>query len=60
VIVHRDHRRRLGLEVEIKMTLDEFRETVEWLEGVDPHDGATKDWRLWLDSIDPPSVEEAA
>jgi len=53
MIVHRDHRIRRGLDVEIKMTLAEFRETVEWLEIVDPNDGATKNWRAWLDEIDP-------
>lgn len=60
MIVHRDYRRRRGFDIEIKMTLDEFRETVEWLEGVDPRDGATKDWRAWLDTVDPPDVEEVA
>lgn len=39
--------------VTLSMTLVEFRQTVEWLEGLDPYDGATKDWRKELDRIDP-------
>lgn len=51
-------RRRRPFVVNIQMTLDEFRETVEWLEMIDWGDGATKEWRKELDSIDPPEMEE--
>lgn len=56
MIVKRDY--RLGGGVMIKMTADEFRETVEWLEMLDPHDGATQEWRQALDRVDPPKSEE--
>lgn len=49
-----DHRRRPP----IVMTRDEFRETVEWLEVVDPSDAATREWRKELDRIDPPAEPE--
>lgn len=41
----------------ITMTPSEFTETVEWLETVDPHDGATKDWRREHDRIMPVESE---
>lgn len=47
---------RRPYDVEIRMSLDEFRETVEWLEAISPHDGATRDWRAELDRIDPPGA----
>lgn len=37
------------------MRLSEFREHVEWLETIDPDDGATKDLRAALDRLDPPA-----
>lgn len=57
--VSRDFREmgRVG-EVVIKMSLVEFREHVEWLEMIAPHDGATQDWRKDLDRIDPPERED--
>lgn len=55
MIVERDYRRD---EVTIRMTSDEFRETVEWLELVDPHDAATADWRAELDRLLPAREEE--
>jgi hypothetical protein len=39
--------------VRVAMSRREFIETVEWLETVDPHDGATKDWREELDRLFP-------
>jgi hypothetical protein len=52
--VYRDFRRRGSYdEITISMSLSELRETVDWLEGIDPSDGATKDWREWLDQVDP-------
>jgi hypothetical protein len=48
-----------GGRVTVEMTLTEFRETVEWLEMIDPHDGATRDWRAELDRIDPPETDAA-
>lgn len=55
LIVHRDYRDRPNT-VTVKMTLQDFREYVEWFENVAPTDGATRDWREWLDEIDPPAV----
>lgn len=43
--------------VTIEMASSEFTETVEWLEAVDPTDGATKDWRAEHDRV-MPTVEE--
>lgn len=54
MIASLDHRRRV---VMITMTPSEFTETVEWLETVDPHDGATKDWRREHDRIMPVESE---
>lgn len=48
-----DYRHRVP-QVTLRMTLVEFRETVEWLETLDPSDGATQDWRAELDHVDPP------
>lgn len=56
MIVTRDYRR--GGEVTIRMALPEFRDTVEWLEILDPYDRATAEWRQELDRIDPPDLEE--
>jgi hypothetical protein len=60
MIATRDFR-RLGQarEITLTMSLDEFRETVEWLETADPHDRATADWRDWLDHVDPAGREDA-
>lgn len=44
--------RRSG-RVTLTMTPDEFTETVEWLESVGPHDGATRDWRAEHDRVMP-------
>jgi hypothetical protein len=57
VLVSRDGRSRTA-EVLIGMTLGEFRETVEWLESLAPADGCTRDWRKWLDEIDPPEADD--
>lgn len=48
-----NHRSRPAAVV-LTMTLEEFREMVEWLEELSPHDGCTKDWRAALDQVDPP------
>lgn len=40
--------------VVLTMTLEEFREHVEWLETIAAGDGCTKDWRDELDNVDPP------
>jgi hypothetical protein len=55
VIVTRDRRER-SKEITITMPLDEFRETVEWLEMIDPHDLCTHNWRVELDRVDPQGV----
>jgi hypothetical protein len=39
--------------ITITMTPNEFTETVEWLETVDPSDGATNDWRAEHDRVMP-------
>ena len=57
-IDHRGWNRYHGGLVKIEMGLDEFRETVEWLEMIDPNDGCTHDWRAQLDRLDPPTEEE--
>lgn len=44
--------------VTLTMSLGEFREHVEWLELLSPHDGCTHDWRAALDHIDPPDDED--
>lgn len=54
--VERYYFNRRPRDVEIRMSLDEFRETVEWLETICPQDGATRDWRAELDRIDPPET----
>lgn len=56
MIVTRDYRRGGGIN--IKMDVDEFVETVEWLEMVDPRDGATRDWRKALDRVVPPNEDD--
>jgi hypothetical protein len=49
-IDRRNHWRPVSLE----MSEEEFREMVEWLEGIAPQDGCTKDWRGQLDRLFPP------
>lgn len=39
--------------VSIEMSLDSMRETVEWLELLDPRDAATQEWRAAYDEIAP-------
>jgi hypothetical protein len=56
VIATVDYRR--PRRVHLEMSEDEFRETVEWLEMVDPHDRATKDWRAELDRLFPPEEDD--
>ena len=56
MIVEIDRRDR-WTPVHLRMTEDEFRETVEWLEGLAPEDGATKDWRAQLDRLFPEVVD---
>lgn len=41
-----------------RLPLSEFREHVEWLEGIRPRDGATRDLRAALDRIDPAGSDE--
>lgn len=45
--------------VTLKMSLEEFRDTVRWLEELDPQDKATHDWRRELNHVDPPADENA-
>lgn len=40
-----------GPKITLTMTADEFREHVEFLETVAPHDGCTRDWRKQLDRL---------
>lgn len=56
--VSRDFRRGVGHDVTITMSLGEFREHVEFLETVAYGDGCTRDYRGWLDRIDPPIADE--
>jgi hypothetical protein len=55
MIARRDYR---ADRVTLAMARAEFREHVEWLEGMAPQDGCTRDWRAELDRIDPPETEE--
>ena len=42
--------------VAIRMSEEDFRETVEWLEGLAPRDGFTVDLRAAYDRLFPPRV----
>jgi hypothetical protein len=57
--VRQDFRRGRGGEghIVIEMSLDEFREHVEWLEALSPTDGCTADFRAELDRVDPQGEE---
>lgn len=44
--------------ITLLMDRDEFTETVEWLEMVDGHDGATLDWRKEHDRLFPSSPQD--
>lgn len=51
----RDYRR--PYTITLTMGLDEFRDTVRWLEELDSQDKATHEWRAELNRIDP-SVDD--
>lgn len=56
MIAYRNYRERArsAQAVNLRLSLVEFREHVEWLEGLAYGDGATTSWREELDRIDPP------
>ena len=58
MIVEIDRRNRWQ-PVSMRMSEAEFRDVVEWLEGLAPGDGFTEDLRAQLDRLFPPEPPEA-